>query len=1021
MNVVFLFVILTTVVAHENIHWNETVRVHYTDYKNTPVIEMSNTLLYSILNPKDFNLIKGKAIISYTFGIKKYSLHLIKYSYLQEKISKDADNKYSPAWNTKMVFGVFRVAFRSGASTCVSQEQAKFGLTYVDLVWRLLSGNRATVDFDSTYYSSKCVKGNYTFDAQTVINEAYLDGRNIDSKAGNQFTSRVYLCDDWDSGENFEGRAMLGEIQYFAQKVNMYALVKWNPIPTAKNDRKLLNLIHEISHNAGLGHANYIDPDQFNGFLSKYLYEDGYMDESNTMGLASAWYCIPGIHAYNLIITQLHPEPHYIQKLTGKSKETWRIFAWDYPYSRYFLGRDTANYKESDLIGGLRFDHNVFSVEVPYDKKGIYSKMDDGLLINGSLMIEYKWFPAGQRDWGNRGIRFTYGNVRKTDYNLNSDLYRTSMFVDIHWDNIYPSAQLPLGVTLYPLQDIGSLTYRITKSHIIDPSISITEEMIYKDIPTKIDYLDIPWVELEIDYNPNNPAKLPSDITPPLPTMKYSSNIGNCKNSGFNIECERINIDYFWTYMQNNGDRDVDTPRMYNQYSSPIRNMRFGSFSMLGGNYRTQYYYLVNGNYHRSSRRSFIKILSSFDNPTFPFYYCQKCQIFQNNNNLRDNEPYLEGNILLSNSIPLPTNGKIIVTDLYYTQMEIKQNEDGSVEQIIPDLKLQGFTVCFFMLKESDEIKYSTYYPFYIYHTDNTEKRIAYEFVVGKEDEFHIKPAVIPSNCHTQPGLFAAQRIKKNEMFIFPILYMGFKDYFFIDFEGSIANNLVITIETDNGNITKKLDKLNGIKDLSISITFIEIINLSFGYGQVYSFQFSDDINLLNIRPIYHSKNSNNPPNQAKKSNEKVSVGKKEYYIVNDDINYGYTFHSFKKTVNGKSYEFKSENDYYSTDGGSGGGGGDDDDNSNEGKNDKNKNMIYYIIGGVCGLIVICLVVCIICRCKSKASYRNSAAKQTNRYATTSIPNRYPAPSPSAGAYPPPQVNRYPPPPPASGYAYPAK
>ncbi|KAK8799437.1 hypothetical protein WA158_005986, partial [Blastocystis sp. Blastoise] len=847
-----------------------------------------------------------------------------------------------PLQNTALKVAFFRVNDLSDSSICSTTETIQ---TYTESIlnyFKLLLGNSITLPSENIFVSD-CI----TCDS-TCYESTDTDFMNqITSETTGDYNIKIILT---SSGGNRVAYSSLGSLSTFTGYTSQPIIFPYISIPSTlseKNSQESLLLYH-ISKTLGLGNASKSTSTTNTFEFTQTSSQDDY---ATLMGSSTnGWLSIPTVSQYVNTISEKTLSSHWIKTVENGSSQKYRILAWDHPYSRTFLGESQSTQNEEDSIDSILFKNHVLSLNIPISQTTMYSNLDSSI-SEASILLEYRYnldksIVGGV---GNQGLRIVSGIINKEGYNDNESILLNAHIDDM---NSWIDSSIPYGATWYAKEcDLGTLYIKVINIHNVNTPI--TSSMLTEERQT---INSIPYIDIEITYIPSTPFTPTHLPVPSLTDFYFSPTLSECtiNQDDATLTCSYITYDTFLIsfiptetfgvpriYFNNNespliGIYGVNSfpgnaitsftvgfgNEGYGKFTctitsgTPIRDVNGGSIIQRVLNGNLQYKYGSNDNAVTIDGVSYSLVTSS-DNPMD--FWLHIATGTTGTNVIAGTEK-----IALMDQYGGVTNANQKAT---YTYDDVQADfvlfctgsGTNGLALGLSDNKPQGLYIGTITdIRVSDNVNLNHIYidrPIW-----RATSHLAFE--VTSASTVVITPASIPSGKYTIPSLLIAQNLAANTWLTYPIDKLVSGDYFFVDFKGLIPSSLLMYLHTDSGIKTIDLNLLGGRTDVSLKITYEQLIALG-TFGSVSRFSFSDTVILHAIRPIYSTNyytaksvtkpatmattvyNLGNGGNNANSMRFKLTSG-------TTTIPETYTFTSFTSAVDGTSFEFSTIDTSYS-------------------------------------------------------------------------------------------------------------
>ena len=887
-------------------------------------------LIYTVKNPDDFPLQDGYSRISY--NVTRYDVYLTSYTRLTtdpRRPSKLMDNPSPvngcPYYNSKLKIAMIRCQ-RWGKDTCITMTTATEYFNMIDHWLRLMTNDRVSVDYETSYITTTCcaVSSEIYQSAShgDLMNSAIQDCKQINPRVDESYSSRIFVSDgnfDW------AGLGVVGSAIAVRDRYNYWAIMRYSDDPQpGKYHYTGGVIIHEFGHNMGFNHAGFVAsmPDFF---IPTYYSPNNYGDGASVMGTGSSWFTPPGPYHYFRIVSQGQPEPHWTAKVQdGLTK--YRLFAWDDPYSRPFLGGDTARLNEEEMIYGIPFKNNIMIIEIPYNREDMCSTIEEKYTY-GSFTLEYRL----------NGGFYSFGkySLRLTNYRVDGQGYSTgvSILLDAQIDRMtatWQDSSIPFGVYFVPPElDRGFISIHITKVH------RELQQIAYEQLEQGVQPLEnIAYIEFEVSYRANHPY-LPVPVPSGLSEYEFSANVYGCTRkadvSGF--DCKIMGTRLYYAYIPPYGYRGH--PRVYYLNGGTAFGQSVPNVVSINGN-TLMNYYIGFGDFARFTLRVDVEYVNG---PSFRLNTWLKTRRSERPITGTDDQYQLTGtgNYILADNIPFTENTRLVFDDLFGNAVEIPQ--DAAFITQVPTLKVPGAAECTLKVYEGDELV-----SYKVTNIRNMESNTRIAVISMTEKNIQISHASIPSGYFTLPTTYITpRRLAANKWYPAPVTRMGTGDWFYIDFDGCLPEDVTMYLDTDVDIYPVYLGRFENWCDFSLRFTFKDMHERGSPNGNIGGIMFNKEVGFLGIRPCYVSKTGDYLPNQ--------NVGT-DYYNMNDvrnrfdfdEVPNSFTFTPFEVAVLGKAYVFNDFETVYTL-------------NVAE-VGYFNWGIVWGIVGGILGIIVLLGLIC---------------------------------------------------------------
>lgn len=439
-------------------------------------------------NSFDYNLTAGYAMVSY--NLTSNGVILSKYKRIQENRDFLRQTDSIPVLFDKKLRAKF-IRNIVGLDVCLSKESVIEMLKLLSSSMKLMTGYRTEYDIENSYVSLKCVdtRSIKRDDYAKFIEEGTKQAEKDDpSLKGKLFSTNCFLLNTGISSDY----GFIGSLDKFSENDGESSLVKL----TFLSSSNFFSFAHNIGHNMGFEHSS-IAPSS-TGFIKKYGFEDSQTGSMSYMGgeLANKFHFIPSPSHFRRVVCKRKLYMPWLRS-ADRGVNTYRLFAWDHPYSRVFLGDDKRKiHQEDDFIDGITFKYNTMGLSLEYGMKTFNSKFKS--LLVGRIGLHYRWYPENQDGYQNKGVIFEIDDfVDNTTTIGNYGVILSASTDDIeNKDQSY----IPLNYVKIPEVDIGTLKFRVTKFHPIKNVIPHLEQL--DRMPENVSIDDLPYVEIEVTNLP---------------------------------------------------------------------------------------------------------------------------------------------------------------------------------------------------------------------------------------------------------------------------------------------------------------------------------------------------------------------------------------------------------------------------------------------------------------------------------------------------------------------------------------
>ena len=855
-----------------------------------------DNVVLTISNSDAFPIQHGFAFASYTR--EGYSATLLSYSFLSnpdrlvmktESLNEAASTNDCPLFGKKVVVNVYRVQHRNDQEGCVSVETVKRYFQYMDSHLRLQSGNRIRMDIDGSVISNVCCPcseeecygpnqyGNFM---NKVMEKCVV----LDSRLNNRPMTRIFLNDGFGG---FAGLASLGWIQSFADYGNYWAInnVNNDPDETWKWEYNLSVILHEFGHTMGFGHAAFTEA-QPQSFITDFSKPDNYGDGGSVMGSGNSWDTIPGPSHYYYRLSKSKVESHYFKFLTEPVVKRFRLYAWDHPYSRLFLGTDTSRFASGEVIEGIPAEDNVMTVEIPFNRGNMCSTISEDVTY-GSFFLEYRCRYGRQEGAGNRGVRLVLGRVEKSGFDSTR-----SLMLPAGVDGLFswPDNVIPAGVLWTPnTADLGTIGVQIHRIH------SVTERVREEQLEEAVQpFAKQSYMEVEITYQPGV-RYIPPLHPAPLPVYQTSSNVAcsiNEDNSGYS--CSLVGAPRFWFYMKDFAHRGH--PRVYSLNKQWL-DAASSSVVSVPGRERSGWLHFF-GDYTRGSCRVEVTRTESAGRALV----WQATELFRKRVG-EDDDQFVRlgaGDVLIASGVEVGAGEALALMDLFGFE-EAVTISNGGVVRFLPERTLPGFYEAFVVKRKEGKVVVSLRVTQMVAALQGN--RVAVEMVDAQT--VAVSSAGIPSSMTSFPSMFHSQRLSSYQKF--PLMFQDwtFGDFLLFDFAGTFPSNCVMFLETDDGVVSLSLRRLQKEKDISLKLPYAQVIELGSIDGQLHFVWFSHALTLLSVRAALAAKVGSGESAQAAKQ-DFYNLGDYRYKGVIGGFT-GFTAQQYEGRFGGKRYDVSTD------------------------------------------------------------------------------------------------------------------
>lgn len=851
--------------------------------------------ILSVSNPEAFSIQHGFAQAKFSLNV--YNITLVAYSFIwSPDVNVKALNLRSektnyndcPLFGKKVVVAVYRVQHRNNQEGCVSEATIRRYFQYLDSHLRLISGNRIRFDMEKSVISNVCCPCSEEEcygpdDYGNFMNKVMDACKPLDPRLDMRPMTRMFFNDAFGS---FAGLASLGWIPSFTNNGNYWCINNVNNDPDEmwKWEYNLSVLVHEFGHTMGMNHASYPE-EKPTYFLRDYLNPDNYGDSGSVMGGGNYWDTVvtPSHFYYRYSVSKV--EPFWYKTAEDVDRKTIRLFAWDHPYSRPFLGIEEARFQDEDMISGIPYKDNMMTLEVPYNRADMCSTISEGVKY-GSFYLEYRNKKGTQRGAGNRGVRLIQGRVDKSGYDN-----ALSLLLSAGVDGLFSwgDSVIPVGVWWHPKDaDLGTIGIHITKIN------SVTDWMDEALLDDPVQPLEnIPYMELEYTYAPNV-KYIPPNQPAPLPSYAFSPNIFGCvMNSNLTgWECKVMGERRFWAYMKPSAHRGH--PRVFSLDTSSFISSASSSVVSLPGRQRNEWTHFFGD----TTRGRCTVQISQVASPGTATAWLN-VQLYRKKIGEADSafKLYHTGDAVLARQLGVEEGDEVFLMDLYGTEEKVAV--DVGIENTVLTLSskaLPGLYEGFVVKKKAGEIVYAARFSQLV--AEMKSDRLAIQII--DDERVEVSSAGIPSGRFSFPTMIQPRSLSKWERL--PVMFQDwtFGDYLFVDFSGKTPSNLVLYLETDNGEISFDLKRFSGVSDLTLKLTYRQLIAAGAVSSKIDYLWFNKAVTVLSVRPVLAS-NVGNIQANANANEEALNAGEYRLKGVIGGFQ-GFVDRSYTGTLNGWKY-----------------------------------------------------------------------------------------------------------------------
>lgn len=902
LSLIFLYLINARTITLEKVEVYENVLDYNFNFEGGIKI---------ITNPEDFKFQLGPATITFETSPEQFSSKVKVLDYKQI-IEKKPEPKLRLGLQVPLMFDrKFRAAMIRHNLTdgpCFTMEAAKNHLHYLNLMLKLLSGYRSIYDEDESFITPGCVFCNSS--CYKDYGSAYRCGWENAVKLFPDIDKRPYSTQIHFFSWYFQWSGLAAHSSEWAwlNYGNYWALIQ---MMSGQGPFGVYGTTaHEVGHNMGYNHANKPG----SRFVKNYHSPDGYGDSGSYMGYGDHWYNIPNPAHWINVNNGRQLFPPWVRRCEdGVIK--YRLFAWDYPYTRVFLGDEKRiTYRDNDIIDGIKFKYNTAGLIIEYGNSTFNTQLTP--LLHGSICMSYHWFEDGYESYMKKGVKFTIGDYSTGREDLGSFAQYLNAEVD---DNQgYHASEIPLNYVKVPELDIGTMKFRITKFHAIkavDPDASLLEE--FPKHVVKME--DIPYVEVEVTHLPNVPIVKPTRSAP-VPDMLFSPSLIDCKYKNNQYECNYYNDFNYWTYVKQGPSRNNSLPRLYTSKAGDdtkfngrlgmvsLPGISIGSHSIVTGTMDTE---IV-----RKTSFEFKQMAQSDSSITVDYY--PLCALKKMNNQTTIYEPYVfpgleyeRYDVAILNNFNLTKYERVTLRDLYFNDFDINMinaNTTNTGILLFRPFAIQQFSRLFLSLE--NPLGYIRNQHVITRLFSQTSKRIAIENYNALDETYTVIPASL-SKRKTSNSFAGPIKMVSNLWYYYPFTDVDVRDYLFVDFEGSVPSDLKIVIETEIGLFEKELGYLSRFNDISVAISIHEISVKTGGWGEIYRFRFNREITLLSLRLSLLPNHKVVIPDGVSFINRTVLIGEDKFQLECGRMERDFKIEEFNVTFLGNVLRFYASDNKY--------------------------------------------------------------------------------------------------------------
>ena len=851
--------------------------------------------ILSVLNSNNYTMHHGFA--DAVFEMRDYDIVLLQYSFVSNPDEDVMDLQFMsdsynncPLFGKKVVVAVYRVQHRNDVEGCASVDTAFRYLQYIDSHLRLISAGRIRMDLETSVISniccpcseSECYGPNQYGNFMNKVMEAC---KPLDTRLDMSVMTRLFLNDGFGG---FAGLASLGWIKSFTNYGNYWAInnVNNDPDEAWKWDYNLSVIVHEFGHTMGFGHASATDLSSI-GFLKDYTSPDNYGDGGSVMGGGSSWDTIAGPTHYYYRMSIESVEPFWFKMASENSRTRIRLFAWDHPYSRPFLGIEAASHADSDMISGIPFSDNTLAFEFPWTQSTVCSTVSSDVSF-GSFFLEYRSKKGNQNGAGNRGVRVIQGRVDKSGFD-----HTRQVMLSANTDglSVWADSVIPAGVLWVPDQaDVGTIGVRILKIHSVSNSIKESQ------LDDAVQSLDaIPYMEVEVSYAPGV-RYIPPLHPDPMPRFLVSPNLYHCTSDEMNrsFTCELLGVNHFWIYMKPYAHRGH--PRVFSLDGKSYLDSAAATVVSLPSRDRSSFQFFY-GDYTRHQWTVTVTRANSAGSG----HNWMNARLFKRDISGTDDQFELVGSgcVFLASGI---TGESIELIDLFgYNETVSIPNGGSTILFLQPSHPLPGYYEAFIQGRNGNSIVYSQRLANMV--VTLSEPRIAVSLL--NSETVALSSVGIPTSHFTFPTFYKPRSLGANEWLNLMLTEWTFDDYMLIDFEGAIPRDLTLTLDTDNGVFSLSLRRLATLSPISLKLSYKQVIDLGSIDGMIHRIQFNKEISLLSVRVVLQS-NPGNIQFTQQKGQDYFNVGSDRYNGEYDGFT-GFEAQEYECEFKGKKYNLNAD------------------------------------------------------------------------------------------------------------------
>lgn len=874
--------------------------------------------IYEVEDDNGFNLEFGRASVTFEIDDKLIAskVKILDFKKLPETMNEPRENNLRQTYKKPRMFDkIFNASFirhNITSGPCMTMEVAKNHLHYLNVQLKLMSGFRTEYSEVTSYITPTCIACDPTcYNAHgTVLSCGMSGAKAADPTLNNRgFSTVVHFFQGGSFG--WAGLGALSNENAWLTNGNYWSLVKISPNVGPLGAFGVA--VHEVGHNMGYHHAN--KPPGGTGFVKKFQTEDGYSDWSNYMGWGSNWFNIPGPAHWMRVNNQNSVFPPWVRQCED-GVNTYRLYAWDYAYTRVFLGDEKRiMHRDNDVVNGLLFKYHTAGLILEYGNNTFNTGLTP--LIHGSIAIEYHWYNPGQDSFQNKGIKFTIAN-----YNTGLSNHGVfSMWLNAAVDDVnnYRSSHIPLNYMKMPELDIGTMKFRIVKFHQIkdiNPNPALLDEFPKKTITED----DVPYLDIEITHLPNVPFTKPKQLAP-APDVLFSPSLGNChfKNNAF--QCEYFNEFNYWTYVKPGPSRNYTLPRFYQFAGNEVQVLFTGRLGVVS------YPGLSLGNHQMMSgsmdievirKTNFTFVKKEQENKNIKIDYYEQCAVKRMNSSNGNFEsftyPGLESqlyDVAVLNGFDESLYKRITLRDIFFNEFSVNSLSSNATKNsflLFKPLNTQLFGKLYLSLEREVGIV-SNQHIITRTFTKTTER-----ISINSFDKLHETYTVTPASLFgskTVNSFMGPLKIVQNLWYYYPFNEFDLRNYIYVDFEGRVPSNLIMYIETENGIFKKELGFLSRFVDPSTRIQILEISQQTGGWGEIYRFRFNSEVTLLSLRLSLLNNHRASELNQYNGANKTFTIGDDKYMLECSQMIKTFSLEPFSVKFLGNTLTFKNVNDVF--------------------------------------------------------------------------------------------------------------